>query len=646
MAHSKSFTMDLRNGPRRRFSKDLAAPEPRKRRSSTTAQLLSKLKRSARQKKPRITKTVRNGASIMRKTVSKRESVRKVLTESAKSQTVATTTRRSLKRTAPEPDGSEEELVSKHRKTRAVGAGPDEIQHAVSKRRNRTTKVFESRGKPKQTASKVTEMRGSVVPDTDDEQDLQETRGRKRNFQEGTEETDDSDSDDVDLSSSRYSREKQRSAKRTKLSTEDTTLIRSPKTARRGKAAVKHSPKIQQMLAALPTHTPKLRKLTELISSQKWHDMDHIPSSIKKVCDNVPELIPSETCWKGGKPPNSALELVGEAVLNLKPDQYTIEDTATGTAKKKPIKDVITQLFDPPTEYPLIAHNVPTVEPKSFNTNAISDKVTPPSKQHIYSAMNVTPANTVVDIHVDQGTNGLSAGIGVDSDPWQIRVHKIWLFWPPTEYNLATYEKLKRSKSFRLLKMAQLEHGTITAFGIHHGVFIPAGWLHATITTRSGFLSGININSPSSLPMGLKIKAMDLRLAPWDISLHLYNLQDAIEVALDASLEDEAGSSVDSAIQGWYEVEAALRGIKMNAGRDRGPRAAILAAWMGMLEGREELDRRCCACWEGRREGEEVGEGCCSCRSKKRRFRRHFWEEHLAFLAPSKFIAPEFARKK
>lgn len=643
--------MKLRtNSERKKISKEVT-PEPKKKREATVT---AQAKRFSTKGSGRVTKAARIGSRIKRKTSKEFKSVSRLMTKFNERNAVAKTTRSTGKRYRADSDDAGDGLMRKRRRAREEAPTPEDADEDVVTKPYRRRKD-RSGVAPKPSVTKRSQVR-DVILDSDgvSEEDLlkqpRKPKGRKRK-RAVTEDTDEAHQKDVpsegedNMSSARYVYGKEHASKRPKLSTGDGTSKSTAKGSRRSKLPFKHTSLVSRMMSSLPTEPPTLRKLTELIYAQKWYDIDHIPAAVQKACYNVPVLIPAKKCWLSGKPPFSALELVSDAVLNLKPDQYTIEDTPTGKAVSRPIKDVIAQLFDPPLEGPLIAHNLPTIDEDSFNVDAISDKVTTPDDQHIYSGMNVTPANTVVDIHVDQGTNGLSVGIGKDDDPWQIQVHKVWLFWPPTDHNLAKYEELKRSKGLRLLKMDKFEHGIITAFGIHHGVFIPAGWLHATVTTRSGFLSGININSTDTVLTALKIKCMDLRLMPNDVSQHLYNLEDAIEVALDISNED-AGSTLDTTIQGWYEVESALRGVKLNMSQNRSQCSNILDAWSAALRRHPELDSRCCACWERRAESRALHSTCCSCRSKKKKWRRHFWVEHLGFLKPKKYADPTFVTSK
>ena len=649
MAHSKTFIMTLRNVSKRNIPKNVATSEP------TRTRALNAPERSPRSETTSTslgtsedTKVVHTARREKRITAIKHHTVNKQVTELRKSENIANSKGRGIKRSVSYSAQGDDGPAIKRRKVIKRSPSSDHwydqtnANYPDHKKRTPDSDGFGDRlsAKRRKTPKSFPDSDGVDVDDI-----LQHPAGRGRSNAQNLETANHNDvpfESHGHLSSSRYISEKNPAAKAFRLLNDLDAAKATHKPARKRKSTVQHSPAVNQMLSTLPTHTPKLRDIAELLFAQKWYELDHIPANIRKVCRNVPMLIPSEKCWVSGKSPYSALHLVADAVLNLSPEEYVIEDNGTGAAKKKAIKEVISQLFDPPPEGPLIAHNVPTVEAKRFNVEAISRKITPPSKEHIYSAMNVTPANTVVDIHVDQGTNGLSVGVGKDEDPWQIKVYKVWLFWPPTEHNLATYEELKQSKELRLLRSSELQHGIITAFGIHHGIFIPAGWLHATVTTRSGFLGGINVHSSDTILMASKIKSMDLRLTPYEVSQHLYNFQDAIEVALDPSIAEPEPALV-AAIQGWFEIEAALRGIKINMAHNRSQCSKILDAWSTILEQHPELDDRCCGCWEGR---EERREGCCSCRNKKKRFRKHFWMEHLAFLQSSKYEVPSFVQHR
>jgi len=642
MAHSKTFVMTLRNATNKNFSKRAIASQPKRKQSfSDKAQPVRSDATAPRAS--RATKVIRTGWRAKMSTKTKYSTVKMPLAELYQSENAAKTRRRGINRSVSGSDNGDDGPFTKHQKAIKSSPSSDEWHDQTNaKYHDRKKRTLD----PDHCNNCVPLKRRRIqkfIPDSDESDDIDLLQQPTVQYASDLETADINVPFEPDfLSSSRYVIDKNRAVDGCRLSYGHGTARSTYGMARKRRAAIRHSSAVDQMLSTLPTHTPKLREITELLFAQKWHELDRIPANVRRACQNVPALIPSERCWVAGKSPYSALHLAAEAVLNLSPDEYVIEDNGTGAAKKKPIRDVISQLFEPPLEGPLIAHNVPTVEAKRFDIAAISNKITPPPKDHIYSAMNVTPANTVVDIHVDQGTNGLSVGVGRDEDPWQIKVHKVWLFWPPTERNLATYEELKQSKDLRLLRSSELHDGIITAFGIHHGIFIPAGWLHATVTTRSGFLGGINIHSPDTILMASKIKSMDLRLMPYEVSQHLYNFQDAIEVALDPSVA-EPKRSLHLAIQGWFEIEAALSKIKINMGHNRSQCSKILDAWGTILDQHPEFDDRCCGCWAGRGERRD---GCCSCKSKKKRFRKHFWTEHLAFLQPSKYEVPSFARQQ
>src|SRR5262249_32008101 len=128
---------------------------------------------------------------------------------------------------------------------------------------------------------------------------------------------------------------------------------------------------VSRIIKMLPNHTPKLKQLRKILQTQKWHSIEHVPTELKKSYRNVPELFSVEKCMVGGKPYSSALDLLAFCMRDADPDDYTIEDNATKTAKNVPIRHVLSQLLEPPTEGPLIAHNV-ILNAKKFNVSLLA----------------------------------------------------------------------------------------------------------------------------------------------------------------------------------------------------------------------------------------------------------------------------------
>jgi hypothetical protein len=282
-------------------------------------------------------------------------------------------------------------------------------------------------------------------------------------------------------------------------------------------------------------------------------------------------------------------------------------------SRLRTLGNVLYQLLQPPDENPMVVHNLPIKGKGSLSPDAIPpEQFVPPSKETVYYSVNITPANTVVDIHFDQGTNGLSIGLGRLSDSPLLRVHKIWFLWPPTTYNLKIFEQLRKSSLLRLPRSQALEHGIIASFGVESGIFLPSGWLHATVTTSGGFLGGITFHSAATISIASKVTAMDYRLAP-------HNFNEIIPLyghALASATDSKDAETVYAAANGWLEIEQSLKQERFRASKHRASCAELVDIWekSNAAAKLNEFFETCKCGWKGKHLG------------------THFWEEHLKII--------------
>lgn len=80
--------------------------------------------------------------------------------------------------------------------------------------------------------------------------------------------------------------------------------------------------------------------------------------------------------------------------------------------------------------------------------------------------------------------------------------------WPPTDHNLTIYGKCFPSPALWEEEERNLEHGCYVVTTEDLAFYLPAGWLHGTITLRGGGTTGIEFNSAGDLELATRV---------WDI---------------------------------------------------------------------------------------------------------------------------------
>ena len=379
-----------------------------------------------------------------------------------------------------------------------------------------------------------------------------------------------------------------------------------------------HDPSVRAALSNIPRHTEYFRVLSGELGSRTWHHINSIPDEVKALDLSYPVLLPRQRCWKGRSSP-LAKDILAACKAQALSKKYIIESGGQRLQDAR-LGDVLRELVSPPTEKPQVAHNIVMEGLEELNASTIPlSHLRPHPETALHYSMNITPQNTIIDIHIDQGATGLSIGLGSPEDDETLLVHKVWFFWPPSEHNLNLFEDLRQSMPGRGLCLARsqsLEHGIVASAGIHEGVVLPPGWLHATITTNGGFLGGVTYDLPCNFHMVSSIFAMDMRLDvssfPEKAPLFTNALREFLTYTCDAQQKMDA-------IDAWFDVEGALKRAKLNARlkRNNGTCMRLLAAWkLGRFELVEEDE--CVACGWNTNRGGTFGE--------------HFWREHLRIV--------------
>ena len=171
---------------------------------------------------------------------------------------------------------------------------------------------------------------------------------------------------------------------------------------------------------------------------------------------------------------------------------------------------------------------------------------------------NFSLEDTAVEPHVDGGTSGLSLVL----PPCE----KVWCFFPPTERNMVRLQNLNLATREAKKDWSGFEHGMIGLVGHAEAVYIPSGWIHATITIKPGILFGATFYEQGSARMAAKCLLMDLvedriygRNSPDDDSVAVINFSTYFVNCLIAGLCAPDADLVERAMQAYLEVEGALR---------------------------------------------------------------------------------------
>lgn len=406
---------------------------------------------------------------------------------------------------------------------------------------------------------------------------------------------------------------------------------------------------INTAFAKFPRHTKALALLYDDLISRSWYPINHIPDDVKHLSNDElfhPVLIPADQCWVGGLKHAPSADRIYSVLKKAPKSSKDIIELEGEQVKDKTVRDVVSQLKSPPDEHPLVAHNLLPEEDHQMTCKAIPFVgLYPDDEGDIDHAMNVTPRNKIVDIHIDQGSCGLSIGIGQSTDDPKLQVHKMWFLWPPTAHNLAVFEdlcKTKRQKGLSLARSQALQHGVLAAIGSEAGILLPPGWMHATVTTNSGFLIGITRTVPDSIEMISKIFAMDIRIDPDSFPHKAPFYIDALRRHTEVDEQDPVTfTRLWTATEAWNaEIEPALRSVvfrcnlKENAWRCE----ELLKVWKSCYnkdtEHSFDRDWPCTvACGWERQHREES-------------FVEHWWKHHLRIVTPPGFKTPYSRRKR
>lgn len=160
----------------------------------------------------------------------------------------------------------------------------------------------------------------------------------------------------------------------------------------------------------------------------------------------------------------------------------------------------IVQLSEPNEANPMIVIGLtpPELPETAFHPPiSLSQYVEPHDERN--QQLLLTPRFTITDLHIDSG-DGISSPLG--------RCKKLWLVFPPTAKNL-TLLKCAEGQKAKLQRIGQkLEGGLVFTTNSEEAIYLPAGCIHAVITTKGGFLIAVDFTTPlSSKPTATILRA-------------------------------------------------------------------------------------------------------------------------------------------
>ncbi|KAI9706538.1 MAG: hypothetical protein M1836_003544 [Candelina mexicana] len=345
-----------------------------------------------------------------------------------------------------------------------------------------------------------------------------------------------------------------------------------------------------------PLQTQHNSPIIKAIHQKRWHTLGTIPIEERDhwlEFTLIPQLIPAEQCW--AQPAAATLE---EFWLTAFYPRKHEKDYSSFQRGELPGDRGIAllQLTEP---NPANQHMVLNMTPKSAPEFHIPDALRHclrPNVDKPKLQINITPKYSFVDLHTDRGLDTVC--ITVD------KCQKVWFLWPPTWHNLDEFEQLGRGEG-RMVRCA-LDDGIIVYTDNTKAIFIPAGWIHATMTLSGGFLAGISFLAAESVMVTAKCLAMDLRLAPDDFEENCTNYLNGLNVALKARDATIAWQAVDS----WTYIRPELQKLVDD---HPGALAQAVSIWREFLP-RSDGWQRCPCGWEGNS------------------FKDHFSQDHLSFL--------------
>ncbi|OBS16196.1 hypothetical protein FPOA_13112 [Fusarium poae] len=120
-----------------------------------------------------------------------------------------------------------------------------------------------------------------------------------------------------------------------------------------------------------------------------------------------------------------------------------------------------------------------------------------PSDSEMKTYTNITPEGTFIDLHVDQGYEGITlVGRGCV---------KLWVMFPPTEHNLTIWDEYRESQEILKSSWDRLKGGKVAIQTGNQAIILKPGLLHSTFTLRGGLVFGLTYITKSCLTVTPKL---------------------------------------------------------------------------------------------------------------------------------------------
>ncbi|KAI3326652.1 hypothetical protein HD806DRAFT_487799 [Xylariaceae sp. AK1471] len=121
---------------------------------------------------------------------------------------------------------------------------------------------------------------------------------------------------------------------------------------------------------------------------------------------------------------------------------------------------------------------------------------------------NITPRFSGVDLHVDQGSHGLTLLHG--------GCVKLWALYPLTEHNRAKLQQAYQSNAMFIELRGVLEGGEFCIQTEDQALYLPPGCIHSTITLKGGLTPGIMFTTAECMKPSVFLWDIDTALVRTD----------------------------------------------------------------------------------------------------------------------------------
>ncbi|KAH8151418.1 uncharacterized protein LAJ45_04623 [Morchella importuna] len=202
-----------------------------------------------------------------------------------------------------------------------------------------------------------------------------------------------------------------------------------------------------------------------------------------------PVIFKGQQCWKNGPPPPGDFL---EALLNAQ-DHILIQRVPSDAEFVTVARQLI--FGDHLVQNVQSIHNIHASTPPSGTTQIEYTMVIPPqlgkvcSAVHSYTFLDATPKYSFTDLRVEGGLPIMALHEGT--------IRNLWMLWPPTESNEKVFYRPRKSTDdlndeqpgpiFRRIAPA-LTNGRMVIVKPGETIFVPAGWIFATLTLEGGYL--------------------------------------------------------------------------------------------------------------------------------------------------------------